>query len=101
MTNKPINLKLLLLLATNPEGLCYREISRRTNYHMNTVSRYISYLHSKGLIDIKQVKSNSVRGRKWINVVSIKKELHNKEVAEFLQEVSNRLKCPLSDLFSN
>lgn len=99
MSKKQINLKLLLLLAIHCEGLNYKEISKKTDYHINTVSRYVSALHNLDIIDIKQVKSNSVRGRKWVNVVKLKKELHNKTIPEFFQEVSKRLKCSLNDLF--
>lgn len=94
-----ISLKLLLVLAINPDGLCYREISGKTGYHLNTVSRQVSELDDYGLIEIDQHKSGSIRGKKWVNVVRLKKEFANPEVARFISRIAVHIKCQLNDFF--
>lgn len=97
-----LSLKILVVLATRTDGLTYREISGITKYHINTVSRYVSYLDSKGLIDMKQEKSNSIRGRKWVNVVSLKKEfLQTKDIADFFSRIIKQLGGGLNDIFTD
>ncbi len=97
-----LSLKILVVLATRTGGLTYKEISGITNYHINTVSRYVSYLDGKGLIDMKQVKSNSIRGRKWVNVVSLKKEfLQTKDIADFFNRIIKQLGGGLNDIFTD
>jgi len=98
MTKLP--LKLLLVLATN-EGLTYKELEKKTGFHINTVSRYISYLDSKKMLEIKQKKSNSVRGKKWVNIVNLKPELKEDAIIRFFTKISKQLDCQLSDLFIN
>ncbi|MBU0628263.1 MAG: ArsR family transcriptional regulator [Nanoarchaeota archaeon] len=101
MKNK-LSLKILVALVTRTGGLTYKEISLITNYHINTVSRYVSYLDNKGLIDMKQEKSNSIRGRKWVNVVSLKKEfLQTKDIADFFNKVIKQLGGGLNDIFTD
>ena len=94
-------LKLLLVLAINQEGLTYKELEQKTGFHINTVSRYVSYLHGKDLVEIKQKKSNSVRGKKWVNVVKLKPELKEDGVIKFFSKISKQLNYQLNDLFSN
>ncbi len=97
-----LSLKLLVALATRIDGLTYREISEITRYHINTVSRYVSYLDSKGLVDVAQRKSNSVRGRKWVNIVKMKKEfLDVKNITNFFNKVIKQLNGELSDVFTD
>ena|SRR3989338_1255089 len=97
-----LSLKVLAALATRTEGLSYKDISSITKYHINTVSRYVSYLDSKGLLDIKQQKSNSIRGRKWINIVKLKKELlDSKSPTDFFNKILKQLGGQLSDVFTD
>src|SRR3989338_9489101 len=96
--------KLLVMLALNPEGLTYKQISAKTGFHINTVSRYIGVFDSKGLIDIKQQKSSNIRGKKWVNIVKMKKDLlEAKSVTEFFQKIAKQtqLKDWLSDEIVN
>lgn len=98
------SLKLLVILALNPEGLTYGQISAKTGFHINTVSRYIGVFDSKGLIDVKQQKSSNIRGKKWVNIVKMKKDLlEAKSVTDFFQKVSRQaqLKDWLSDEIIN
>jgi len=101
MKKNKLSLRLLLVLATSHEGLTYKELEHRTSFHINTVSRYISYLYSKDLLDIKQKKSNSVRGKKWVNVVKLKQEFKDEGVIKFFSKISKQLDCQLSELFIN
>jgi len=94
-------LKLLLVLATNHEGLTYKELEQKTGFHINTVSRYVSYLDTKSLLEIKQKKSNAMRGKKWINTVRLKQEFKEDALIKFFAKVSKQLNCQLNDLFSN
>jgi transposase len=97
-----LSLKILVVLATRTDGLTYKEISGIIKYHINTVSRYVSYLDSKGIIDMKQEKSNSIRGRKWVNVVSLKKEfLQAKDVTDFFNKITKQLGGGLNDIFTD
>lgn len=97
-----LSLKLIAALAIRQEGLTYKELSEITNYHINTISRYVGYLDSKGLIDIKQEKSNSIRGRKWVNVVSLKREfLQAKDIADFFNRIIKQLGGGLNDIFTD
>ena len=98
------SLKLLVVLAMNPEGLTYKQISAKTGFHLNTVSRYIGTFDVKGLIDVKQQKSGSIRGKKWVNIVKMKKELlEAKSPTDFFQRVCRQaqLKDWLSDEIIN
>ena len=102
MMRGKLSLKILVALVTRTGGLTYKEISCITNYHINTVSRYVSYLDSKSLIDMKQEKSNSIRGRKWVNVVSLKKEfLQAKDIADFFNKIIKQLGGGLNDIFTD
>lgn len=84
-----ISLKVIMDLAMNPDGLTYKQISEKTKFHINTVSRYISYLDNKKIVDIKQEKSNSIRGRKWINIVKLKKSfIDSKNITDFFVKLS-------------
>jgi len=97
-----LSLKLIVALAIRPDGLTYKEISDITKYHLNTVSRYVSFLDSKNLVDIKQKKSNSVRGRKWINIVKLKKEfLEAKNIIEFFNKIIRQSGGQLNDIFTD
>lgn len=97
-----LSLKIIVVLATRIGGLTYKEISCITDYHINTVSRYVSYMDSKGLIEMKQEKSNSIRGRKWVNVVSLKKEfLQAKDVTDFFNKIVKQLGGGLNDIFTD
>ena len=97
-----LSLKLLVALATRIEGLTYKEISGITHYHVNTVSRYISYLDNKGIIDIDQKKSSSVRGRKWVNVVKLKREfLEANNCTDFFNRVLDKLEGEFNDVFAD
>ena len=93
-------LKLLLVLATN-QPLTYKELEQKTGFHINTVSRYISSLDSKDLLEIQQKKSNSVRGKKWVNIVTLKQEFKEDAIVSFFSKISKQLDCQLSDIFSN
>ena len=98
------SLKLLVILALNPEGLTYKQISAKTGFHINTVSRYIGVFDSKGLIDVKQQKSSNIRGKKWVNIVKMKRDLlEAKSVTDFFQKVARQaqLKDWLSDEIIN
>ena len=98
------SLKLLVILALNPEGLTYRQISAKTGFHINTVSRYIGVFDTKGLIDVKQQKSSNIRGKKWVNIVKMKRDLlEAKSVTDFFQKVARQaqLKDWLSDEIVN
>ena len=98
------SLKLLVILALNPEGLTYKQISAKTCFHINTVSRYIGVFDSKGLIDVKQQKSSNIRGKKWVNIVKMKKDLlEAKSITDFFQKVARQaqLKDWLSDEIIN
>ena len=98
------SLKLLVILALNPEGLTYKQISAKTGFHINTVSRYIGVFDSKGLIDVKQQKSSNIRGKKWVNIVKMKRDLlEAKSVTDFFQKVARQaqLKDWLSDEIVN
>ena len=98
------SLKLLVILALNPEGLTYKQISAKTGFHINTVSRYIGVFDSKGLIDVKQQKSSNIRGKKWVNIVKMKRDLlEAKNVTDFFQKVARQaqLKDWLSDEIIN
>ncbi len=98
------SLKLLVILAMNPEGLTYRQVSAKTGFHLNTISRYIGTFESKGLIDVKQQKSINIRGKKWVNIVKLRKELlEAKSPTEFFQKVARQaqLKDWLSDEIVN
>ena len=98
------SLKLLVILALNPEGLTYKQISAKTGFHINTVSRYIGVFDSKGLIDVKQQKSSNIRGKKWVNIVKMKRDLlEAKTVTDFFQKVCRQaqLKDWLSDEIVN
>lgn len=98
------SLKLLIILALNPEGLTYRQISAKTGFHINTVSRYIGVFDSKGLIDVKQQKSSNIRGKKWVNIVKMKRDLlEAKSVTDFFQKVCRQaqLKDWLNDEIIN
>lgn len=98
------SLKLLVILVLNPEGLTYRQISAKTGFHINTVSRYIGVFDSKGLIDVKQQKSSNIRGKKWVNIVKVKRDLlEAKSVTDFFQKVcrQSQLKDWLSDEIIN
>lgn len=103
MTQK-FSLKLLVILVLNPEGLTYRQISAKTGFHINTVSRYIGVFDSKGLIDVKQQKSSNIRGKKWVNIVRMKKDLMEaKSITDFFQKVCRQaqLKDWLNDEIIN
>ena len=103
MTQK-FSLKLLVILALNPESLTYKQISAKTGFHINTVSRYIGIFDSKGLVDVKQQKSGGMRGKKWVNIVKMKKEfLETKSVTDFFLKVARQaqLKDWLSDEIVN
>ena len=94
--------KLLAALCINPDGLTYRQISEKTGFHINTVSRCASYMYNKGLVGIEQKKSNSVRGKKWVNVVKLKKEFVDvKNATDFFTRVIKQLDGGLSDIFSS
>lgn len=98
------SLKLLVILALNPEGLTYRQISVKTGFHINTVSRYVGVFDTKGLIDVKQQKSSNIRGKKWVNIVKMKRDLlEAKSVTDFFQKVARQaqLKDWLSDEIVN
>ena len=98
------SLKLLVILALNPDGLTYKQISSKTGFHINTVSRYIGVFDNKGLVDIKQHKSGGLRGKKWINIVKMKKDfLEAKSVTDFFQKIARQaqLKDWLSDEIVN
>ena len=97
-----LSLKLLAALCMNPDGLAYKEISSKTGFHVNTVSRCVSYIYSKGLAEIEQKRSNSVRGKKWVNIVKLKKEfIEIKNAADFFSKVIKQLDGGLSDIFSS
>ena len=88
----------------NPEGLTYKQVSAKTGFHINTISRYIGTFDSKDLIDIKQQKSNGIRGKKWVNIVKMRKEfLEAKSPADFFQKIARQaqLKDWLSDEIIN
>ena len=98
------SLKLLVILVLHPEGLTYKQISAKTDFHINTVSRYVGVFDAKGLIDVKQQKSSNIRGKKWVNIVKLKKELlEAKSITDFFQKVSRQaqLKDWLSDEIIN
>lgn len=91
-------------MALNPEGLTYRQISAKTGFHINTVSRYIGVFDSKGLIDVKQQKSSNIRGKKWVNIIKMKRDLlEAKSITDFFQKVARQaqLKDWLSDEIVN
>ena len=97
-----LSLRLLAALCINPDGLTYKQISEKTGFHINTVSRCVSYMYSKGLVAIEQKRSNSVRGKKWVNVVKLKKEfIEVKNATDFFSRVVKQLDGGLSELFSN
>ena len=90
---RKISLKLLTLMVLNLNGLTYKEISRKTNFHMNTISRAISYLYNKDLIEIMPKKGNGGRGKKWINVVKLKADLtESKNVVDFFDLLNKKLR---------
>ncbi|MDO8740418.1 MAG: hypothetical protein Q7J54_02455 [Candidatus Woesearchaeota archaeon] len=94
--------KLLVALCMHPEGLTYKQISEQTGFHLNTVSRYASHLYNKDLVEVKQKKSSNARGRKWVNVVKLKKELLDaKSAAEFFEKAIKQLDGGLNDAFSS
>ena len=98
------SLKLLVILVLHPEGLTYKQISAKLGFHINTVSRYISVFDSKGLVDVKQQKSSNIRGKKWVNIVKLKKEfLEAKTITDFFQKIAkqSQLKDWLSDEIVN
>ena len=98
------SLKLLVLLALNPEGLTYKHIANKTKFHINTISRYVGVFDNKGLVDIKQQKSGGIRGKKWVNIVRMKKELlEAKSITDFFQKIARQaqLKDWLSDEIIN
>lgn len=93
-----LSIKVVMALAMNPDGLNYKQVSEKTKFHINTVSRYVSYLESKNIVHINQEKSNSIRGRKWINIVKLNEKLLNaKNITEFFVRVSNQLNDLKSD----
>jgi len=94
-------LRIILLLNTHAGGLTYKELSQKTDYHSHTISRKITYLDNKGLIVIEQKKSKNLQGRKWVNVVKLKKEFKDDNVAKFLSRISKQLDCSLNDIFIN
>ena len=97
-----LSFKLLAALCMNPEGLTYKQLSAKTGFHVNTVSRSVSYMYSKGLVEMKQDRSNSVRGKKWVNVVKLKKEFVDvKNATDFFTRVIKQLDGGLSDIFSS
>ena len=97
-----LSLKLLVALATRLDGLTYKEISEVTKYHINTVSRYVSYLDSKNLVNVTQIKSNNIRGRKWVNVVKLKKELAEvNNITDFFNKLIKKVDGELSDIFTD
>ena len=99
-----ISLKLLAILVLNPEGLSYKQISAKTGFHLNTISRYVGTFDAKGLVDVKQQKSGGLRGKKWVNIVKLRKEfLEAKSPTEFFQKVARQaqLKDWLSDEIVN
>ena len=83
-------IKLLLVLSIN-NGLTYKQMQKRTGFHVNTISRQISFLDKNGLLDITQEKSKNLRGKKWVNVVSLKKEFFAESIAEFFEKISAKL----------
>ena len=90
MLKLKFSLKIIASLAIHPEGLSYKKLSELTKYHINTVSRYITELHSNSIIEIRQYKSNSLRGRKWVNIVRLKKELlESKNITDFFSKIIN------------
>ena len=94
----------MIILAMNPEGLNYKQLSAKTHFHINTISRYLAVFDSKGLIDTKQQKSSNIRGKKWVNIVKLKKEfLDAKSPSDFFQRVARQaqLKDWLSDEIIN
>src|SRR3989338_8400527 len=102
MEQTKLSLKLLIALVLNPDGLPYKQIAEKTNFHINTVSRYISYLDSKGLVDIQQRKSESFRGRKWVNIVKLKKQfLEAKTIQDFFIKLIKQLDGSLNAIFSD
>jgi|TARA_B100001964_G_C14207762_1_gene588972 transcription initiation factor IIE alpha subunit len=98
---KKLPIKLIFLLNAYPEGLTYNEISQKTRYHKHTISKQISYLDAKGLIDIEQKRSKNNKGRRWINFIKLKKELVDDNVTKFLSRISKQLNCSLNDLFGS
>ncbi len=92
-------LKLIFLLNAYPDGLTYSEISQKTRYHKHTISKQISYLDAKGLINIEQKRSKNNKGRRWINFIKLKKELVDDNVTKFLSRISKQLNCSLNDFF--
>lgn len=97
--SKSLSLKILLLLAINRQGLTYRQIQKRTGFHVNTVSRCVSCLYDRSIIEIKQKKSPSLRGKKWINVVKLKPELAVDSITEFFSKIAAKCGVSLDDLF--
>jgi DNA-binding transcriptional ArsR family regulator len=94
-----LSLKIIAVLAMKPDGLSYKEISSITKYHINTISRYISWLYNKEIVDIIQNKSSSIRGRKWVNIARLKKELLEcRSITEFYNKVVKKA-GGLNDIF--
>lgn len=93
-----IPLKILVILAIN-NSISYKDIAHYTNYHLNTVSRYITILERYNMIKITHVKSNNLRGKKWVNIVSLKPELQNLNMKIFFESIAKSMKTRLDDLF--
>lgn len=94
-----IPLRTLLVLSASRKGLSYRQIQKKTGFHLNTVSRQVSFLDKCGLLSIKQEKSGNLRGKKWVNVVSLKKEFYREGVSEFCEKIAAKLNVSLDDFF--
>jgi len=87
-----------MLLALHRNGLTYKRIRKLTGFHLNTISRQTSFLDSKGLLQINQKRSGSLRGKKWVNVIKLK-DLPTEGVAVFFEELAERLGVCTNDLF--
>lgn len=93
-----IPIKILLVLSIS-NGLTYKQMQKRTGFHVNTVSRQISFLDRKGFLDIRQEKSKNLRGKKWVNVVSLKEEFFSEGIGEFFEKIAKKLGVSINDLF--
>ena len=92
-------LKLVIVLNANAEGLTYKEISEKTGYHKHTISKQVTFLDNKGLIAIEQKRSKNIQGRRWINLIKLKKEFLDENVTKFFSRIAKQLNCSLNDLF--
>ncbi|HLC87332.1 MAG TPA: hypothetical protein VJH65_03605 [Candidatus Nanoarchaeia archaeon] len=92
-------IKLVIMLNAYADGLTYKEISEKTGYHIHTISKQVTFLDNKGLIAIEQKRSKNIQGRRWINLIKLKKEFLDENVTKFFSRIAKQLNCSLNDLF--